>query len=281
MLNATQADLTVQGGSVQAAQVVALKAAQSINLTASASNESNRSSNSSSAASLGVSVGIGEGSAGFSADVAASRGKGQANADSTTYNNSHISAGQQLTLDSGSDTTLRGATVSAPQVVANVGRNLNLESLQDTASSQATQHSTGVTASVPLTGSGGNAGINLAKQNSESQYRSVFEQSGIQAGDGGFQITVQGKTDLKGAVIASQADASLNTLQTATLTTSHISNSMSASASSSGLSAGTGMLDGKYAASKAIAGNLLNHGDASQSDNSLVCPAPHGQRVKH
>ncbi len=130
-LNATQADLTVQGSSVQAAQVLALKAAQAINLTASASNESNRSSNSSSAASLGVSVGIGEGSAGLSADVAASRGRGQANADSTTYTNSHISAGQQLTLNSGSDTTVRGATVSAPQVVANVGRNLNVESLQE------------------------------------------------------------------------------------------------------------------------------------------------------
>ncbi len=269
-LNATQADLTVQGSSVQAAQVLALKAAQAINLTASASTESNRSSNSSSAASLGVSVGIGEGSAGLSADVAASRGKGQSNADSTTYNNSHISAGQQLTLDSGSDTTVRGATISAPQVVANVGRNLNVESLQDTATSQATQRSTGITASVPLVGSGGNASINLAKQNSDSQYRSVFEQSGIQAGDGGFHITVQGNTDLKGAVIASQADASRNTLQTATLTTSHISNSMSASASSSGLSVGTGMLDGKYAASKAIAGNLLNQGGASQSDNSTT-----------
>jgi filamentous hemagglutinin len=269
-LNATQADLTVQGSSVQAAQVLALKAAQAINLTASASNESNRSSNSSSAASLGVSVGIGEGSAGLSADVAASRGKGQSNADSTTYNNSHISAGQQLTLDSGSDTTVRGATISAPQVVANVGRNLNVESLQDTATSQATQRSTGITASVPLVGSGGNASINLAKQNSDSQYRSVFEQSGIQAGDGGFHITVQGNTDLKGAVIASQADASRNTLQTGTLTTSHISNSMSASASSSGLSVGTGMLDGKYAASKAIAGNLLNQGGASQSDNSTT-----------
>jgi filamentous hemagglutinin len=49
-----------------------------------------------------------------------------------------------------------------------------------------------------------------------------------------------------------------------------ISNTMSASASSSGTTLGTGMLDGKYAMSKAIAGNALNKGDASQSDASTT-----------
>ena len=52
--------------------------------------------------------------------------------------------------------------------------------------------------------------------------RSVAEQSGIKAGDGGFQVEVRGHTELKGAVIGStQAaiDTGRNVLQTATLTT--------------------------------------------------------------
>lgn len=62
------------------------------------------------------------------------------------------------------------------------------------------------------------------------------EQSGIKAGDGGFTINVGGNTDLKGSTITGSSDASKNTLTTHSLTTSDISNSMSASASSSGVS---------------------------------------------
>lgn len=55
----------------------------------------------------------------------------------------------------------------------------------------------------------------------------VIEQSRIEAGDGGFQIRVQGNTDLKGAAITSSQQAvneGLNTLTTGTLTTSDIEN---------------------------------------------------------
>ena len=64
-------------------------------------------------------------------------------------------------------------------------------------------------------------------------FASVGEQAGIRAGDGGFGIRVAGATDLKGAVIASTAEAapstgsgqgtstgSVNQLTTGTLTAS-------------------------------------------------------------
>jgi filamentous hemagglutinin len=54
---------------------------------------------------------------------------------------------------------------------------------------------------------------------------------------------------------------------------SDINNSMSASASSSGVSLGTNMMDGKYAMGKAIAGNALNNGSANQSDASTTASA--------
>jgi filamentous hemagglutinin len=268
-----EGNLTVQGSNVSAAKDVALSAAKDVNILASADTESNRSSNKSSSTSVGVSVGIGSGGAGLSLDIAASRGKGQANSDSTTYNNSHVSAGNAVNITSGADTNLKGGTVSAQQVTANVGGSLNVESLQDTATSQASQKTTGIALSIPIVGTGGSASFSQSKQNSNSNYASVNEQSGIKVGEGGFAINVGGNTDLKGAAITGSRDASKNTLTTNTLTTSDINNSMSASASSSGVSVGTNMMDGKYAMGKAIAGNLLNNGNANQNDASKTTSA--------
>jgi filamentous hemagglutinin len=265
-----EGDLTVQGSKVQAAQNTTLSATKDVNILASSDTETNRSNNKSSAASVGVSFGLGAGSAGLSLDIAASKGKGQANGDSTSYTNSQIEAGQQVDITSGADTKLQGGNIQARQVTANVGGKLNIQSLQDTATSAAIQKTTGVALNIPITGAGGSASISQAKQNSNSNYASVNEQSGIQAGDGGFQISVKNNTDLQGASIVSTASADKNSLSTGTLTTSDLQNTMSASASSSGTSMGTNMLDGKYAMGKAIAGNALNKGDASQSDASAT-----------
>ena len=45
--------------------------------------------------------------------LAASRGKGQANSDSTTYNNSHVSAGNAVNITSGADTNVVGGNIKA------------------------------------------------------------------------------------------------------------------------------------------------------------------------
>ncbi|MBM5570404.1 MULTISPECIES: hypothetical protein [Deefgea] len=51
-----------------------------------------------------------------------------------------------------------------------------------------------------------------------ADYAAVNEQSGLNAGDGGFNITVKGNIDLKGAVATSSADESKNQLTTGGLT---------------------------------------------------------------
>jgi filamentous hemagglutinin len=268
-----EGDLTIQGSKVSANDEVNLSAIMDVNILASANTESNRNINKSSSTSVGVSFGVGPGSAGLSLDIAASRGKGQGNSDSITYNNSLIEAGQAVNITSGADTSVVGGNVKAKQVTANVGGDLNIVSVQDTAASKADQKTTGIAVSIPIVGTGGSASLSQNKQSSNSNYASVNEQSGITAGDGGFQLNVGGNTDLKGATIAGSSDASKNTLTTQTLTTSDISNSMNASASSSGTTVGTNMLDGKYALTKAVAGNLLNNGKASQSDASTTTSA--------
>ena len=47
------------------------------------------------------------------------------------------------------------------------------------------------------------ASLNLGQQAIDSDYASVTERSGIEAGDGGFQVNVAGDTTLIGAAIAS------------------------------------------------------------------------------
>nr|WP_301542867.1 hemagglutinin repeat-containing protein [Cupriavidus basilensis] len=65
---------------------------------------------------------------GITANASSSRGEGK----EVTWTNAHVTAGERLTLESGGDTTLRGTLASGKQVVAGVGGNLSIESLQDT-----------------------------------------------------------------------------------------------------------------------------------------------------
>jgi len=68
---------------------------------------------------------------------------------------------------------------------------------------------------------------NVASSKVKGDFASVTEQSGIKAGDGGFDVAVKGNTDLKGGVIESSQkaiDDNKNRLTTGTLTQSSIQN---------------------------------------------------------
>jgi filamentous hemagglutinin len=277
-INATKDDLTVNGSQISADKNITLDAAKNINLIASADTETNRSQNKSSSTSVGVSLGVGSNGFGLSLDVAASRGKGNANSDSTTYNNTQVAANETLTLKSGNDTNLIGANASGKQVIVDVGTsgqgNLSIESLQDVATSQAKQSNSGFAISIPIYGAGSFSGsVSNAKQNSNSNYQSVYQQSGIKASDAGFDINVQGNTDLKGAVVDSTATHDKNHLATNTLTVSDLQNKMDAKADSSGTTLSSDMLTSKYAAAKGIVGSLMNNGNANVSDSSTTLSA--------
>ena len=99
----------------------------------------------------------------------------------------------------------------------------------------------------------------------------MIEQSGIRAGDGGFDINVRGNTDLKGGVIASSDKAiadGKNSLTTGTLTVSDIHNVSEASAKTSGVDLSSDMLDGKLGTAKALLANSINNGSDSDSADS-------------
>jgi filamentous hemagglutinin len=239
-------NLTLQGSEVSA-KVVNLEADNQVAFLAAQNTSSQTSSNSNNSASVGVAaqLGNGGGGIGFTGSLSAGRGRGSGNGSETTYTNTHIAGQNSVTIQSGGDTTLKGATVEGKQVTATVGGNLNIESLQDTVTYAEKNQQAGVSGMVGLTQTGAGSGsANFAKSNINSNYASVTEQSALKAGDGGFTVNVQGNTDLKGGAITStQAaiDNNKNTFQTGgTLTTSDIQNKADYKATSVSVSVGVG-----------------------------------------
>ena len=222
-------NLNVTGSEVLAGGVAALKADGAVNLTAAQNTAEQHSTNSGSSASVGVGINFGGSQNGISINASASKSRGYADGTDVTWSNTHVS-GDKVGIVSGGDTTIKGAVVQGNQVTADIKGNLNIESLQDVSTYDAKQQSAGAGVSVcvpPLCYGASSVSANYSNAKVNGNYASVVEQSGIKAGDGGFQLEVKGNTDLKGAVIASSEQAiadGRNGLVTATLTTSDIQN---------------------------------------------------------
>jgi len=121
--------------------------------------------------------------------------------------------------------------VAGNTVNTTVGGDLTIQSLQDTSTYNSQQSSSGGGVSIcvpPFCYGTSSASASAGKSNVNSNYASVNEQSGIQAGDGGFNVAVAGDTTLVGGAISSTqaaVNAGLNSFTTGgTLTTSDIQN---------------------------------------------------------
>ncbi len=206
-------------------------------------------------ASVGIAAQLGSqgGGIGFTGSVS----KGSGNGSETTNTNTHVVGSDSVRIKSGSDTTLKGATVEGKKVAAKVGGNLNIESLQDTAVYAEKNQQIGASGMF-CAGASGN--VNYAKSNINSNYASVTEQSALKAGDGGFTVNVKGNTDLKGGAITStQAaiDQNKNPFSTGgTLTTSDIENKANYEAKSVSVS---GSIRLRYEKCLQVLGNATEH----------------------
>ena len=241
-------NLTAIATDISAGNNVSLKADNQVTLAAAQSTVSEHSKNNASGASIGIGFAVGGQQNGFTLELAANKARGHADGTDLTAVNTHVQAGNTASIDSGGDTTLKGAVVAGQRVTADIGGKLAIESLQDSSRFDSKQESAGVGVSVcipPFCYGSSSVSASYSKSNVNGDYLSVVEQSGIKAGDGGFDVKVKGSTDLKGGVIAStQAaiDQNRNSLVTATLTTSDIRNHDSYDAS--GISLGV-TLSGK------------------------------------
>lgn len=244
--------LAVTGSDITAGGKVALKADGDLLLQAAQSTATQTSTNASSSASIGVAYSMGGSQNGLSVNASVSKSRGSTDGRDLAQVNTHV-AGQQVDLQSGGDTTLKGAVVAADQVTGTIGGKLSIQSLQDTSTYDAKQQSAGAGVSVclpPLCAGPSTASVNVSNAKAKGDYASVVEQSGIKAGDGGFQLNVTGRTELQGAVITSSqaaADAGKNSLTTASITASDLQNkdNYSASGYSVGVSLSSGTKDSK------------------------------------
>ena len=228
-------NINIEGSDISGKQGTTLIADNQVNIKATEQNHQERSTNKSSGFNAGVAIKVSNGEA-AGVTVGGNYGKGYGNGDETSYVASHVGDSQSKTvINAGGDANLIGSQVKGKRVEVNA-QNLNIESLQDTATYKGKQMNGSGSVTV---GYGASVGGGFNKSNIHADHASVNEQAGIYAGDEGYDINVNKHTDLKGALITSTQKAEAdgkNHFSTGSLTHSDIENHSNYSGSSFGVS---------------------------------------------
>ncbi|MBB8176988.1 hemagglutinin repeat-containing protein, partial [Escherichia coli] len=162
--------------------------------------------------------------------------KGSEKGNGTEWTETTIDSGKTVTIKSGNDTMLNGAQVNGNKIVADVGHDLLISSQQDSNKYDSKQNSVAAGGSFTFGSMTGSGYISSSQDKMKNRFDSVAEQTGMFAGDGGFDITVGKHTQLDGAVIASTATADKNSIDTGTLGFSDIHNEADFKTQHSGIS---------------------------------------------
>ncbi len=249
-------DMLITGSQIKSGNDTSLNAQNDILLAAAADTRQTTGKNSSKGGGVGVSFGGGTNGGGLSIFAGINGSEGREKGNGTTWTETTLDAGKNVSLTSGRDTTLSGAQVSGEKVTADVGNNLTISSLQDSDRYDSRQNSVAAGGSFTFGSMSGSGYASISQDKIKSNYDSVREQSGIYAGKDGFDVTVGNHTQLNGAVIASTATDDKNSLSTGTLGWLDIHNQADYKASHTGisLSGGSGMSASQMVASNAIAG---------------------------
>ncbi|MCX5468914.1 hemagglutinin repeat-containing protein [Acinetobacter nematophilus] len=231
-----KSNINIIGSDVVGMQGTHLAADHDVNIKAAEQKTIEASGNKSAGWNAGVSV---SSQTGFGVTAGGNLGKGKGNGTDTSYVNSHVgSKDSSTTISSGNATNIIGGQVQGKGVQIDANE-LNIESLQDKATYKSKQQN--ISGQVSVGTNGANASGSFSKSNVNANYASVNEQSGIFAGDDGYQINVKNNTDLKGAIITSTQTAEnlkKNSSDTGTLTYSDIRNVSEYDAKGISLSAG-------------------------------------------
>ncbi|WP_160356387.1 hemagglutinin repeat-containing protein [Bordetella sp. 02P26C-1] len=244
-----RSDISIIGSTLLAGRNVSLMAEGDLLLQAARNAAEFQSSSKDSGGSIGIGYSTGQ-TTGLTLELGASIARGTEHGKEETWTHSHVTAGETLRLQSGGDTALRGATGHAEQIVANIGGDLRIESLQDKSryASKTRNGDIEISLCLPPSCVGNSIAGGFGVGRMKSDFESVTEQSGLWAGDGGFQIDVKNNTRLIGGVIASSDAAiadKLNKLGTGTLVTEDIKNTARYSAHQVSVSGGVGFGGGK------------------------------------
>ncbi|HGY1191389.1 TPA: hemagglutinin repeat-containing protein [Citrobacter braakii] len=266
--NGTSGDLHITGSGVTGNNVT-LVAQNDLLLDAASNNREQKSANNSSGWAAGVHVSVGQ-ETGIGVQASGYQSKGGDNGKTTEYVNTRVNARDELSMSSGRDTVIAGAQALGDKITADVGRDLLVSSLQDTDDYTSWQKDVSGGASFTFGSMSGSASLSISNSKTKSEYASVGEQSGLFAGDKGFDITVGKHTQLDGAVIASTATADKNSLDTGTLGWRDINNSAEYSSDTKGIIGGyAGDKNGSGGGAIPIIG-IGAHDDASGTTHSAI-----------
>ncbi|EFN6096486.1 hypothetical protein FVK25_20155, partial [Escherichia coli] len=239
--------IVIAGSQLKAGGNTSLDAANDILLSGAANTQKTTGRNSSSGGGVGVSIGAGGNGAGISVFASVNAAKGKDNGNGTDWTETTIDSGKTVTINSGRDTVLNGAQVNGNRIIADVGHDLLISSQQDTSKYDSKQTSVAAGGSFTFGSMTGSGYIAASRDKMKSRFDSVAEQTGMFAGDSGFDITVGRHTQLDGAVIASTATPDKNHLDTGTLGFSDLHNEADYKVSHSGISlSGGGSFGDKF-----------------------------------
>ena len=269
--DSTNSNINVNGSNLNVTNNALFQADNDFNVNGVAQNSTTRSTNSSSSAAIGgyASTGSGQGaSAGITAS--ASRAKGYANSDTTTYANSQINVGGTSTFDIANDVNIKGGVIDTGRAQGTIDGNVNIESLQDTAVYDSNQKNIGFNADIDLKGAGSSLSVNGGKTDINADYKAVGQQSGIFTENGGFDLDVGGKTTLIGGAItttdAAVAAGRNNYVSKGGITTQDIENTSSYKGDAIQVGVSLGMTENKPQANS----NGLGYGIDGDSDSSIT-----------
>ncbi|WP_293545048.1 hemagglutinin repeat-containing protein [Pluralibacter sp.] len=245
-------DIVIAGSQLKAGGDTRLDAQHDILLSGAANTQQISGKNSSSGGGVGIGIGVGSGGWGISVFANGNAASGKEKGRGTEWAETTIDSGKTVTINSGRDTILNGAQVSGDKIIADVGRDLLIRSQQDNNDYDSKQSSVAAGGSFTFGSMTGSGYISVNQDKMKSRYDSVQEQSGLFAGNGGFDVTVGNHTQLDGAVIASTATADKNHLDTGTLGFSDINNNADFSTQHSGGSFNSGgSIGGQFASNLA------------------------------
>ena len=227
-------NINIEGSDISGKQGTTLIADNQVNIKATEQNHQERSTNKSSGFNAGVAIKVSNGEA-AGVTVGGNYGKGYGNGDETTYVASHVGDSQSKTVvKAGGDVTLAGSQVKGKGVELDA-ENLKIESLQDKSSYRGKQMNASASVTV---GYGFAAGGSFNKSKVNTDYASVNEQSGIFAGNDGYDINVKNKVSSIGGAIISSAPKEKNQMTAQDFEYSNIQNYSNAKSSAMGLMGG-------------------------------------------
>ena len=252
------------------AKLMALSGKKGIEIKGVKDEEHQHTENKSAGGSVGVFVGTNGNSYGVGIEGSVNAARGKSNSDSERWQNSHLQADKLITNSEAGNLSLDAANLKAKRWEADI-QNLTITSRQDTEKYESKQKSASASGSVAY-GSGGGASVSASYNKAKVDYAQVNEQAGISVGEDGMDANIHNHTQLNGAIIESDAEASKNHFKTKSLKHTDIENKSEIKTESASMGTGTGGINPMQAISSTL--SLL--GNTNESARSTTQSAISG-----